>query len=195
MAEFVLIRHGEPDYSECDRRGLFEEGRDLAPLTERGRQQANETALDERLYGATLILASPFTRAIETAAILNREHALPIRVLFDLYEWRPDTTYTARTDEEYDAIELDFNRHMGEWPAGETRCWETISSVKKRVRKALEPFVNEEKVLIVCHGMVMRALSYTDVIPHCGIICMHSDDLYTDQPWNFYMQPLPEKKV
>ena len=38
--EFVLIRHGDPDYSGCVRGGVNGQGFGLVPLTELGRKQA-----------------------------------------------------------------------------------------------------------------------------------------------------------
>ena len=38
--DLLLVRHGEPDYSDVDKRGYAGHGRDLAKLTEKGVQQA-----------------------------------------------------------------------------------------------------------------------------------------------------------
>ena len=34
--DLLLVRHGEPDYSDVDKRGYAGHGRDLAKLTEKG---------------------------------------------------------------------------------------------------------------------------------------------------------------
>ena len=49
MALFYLIRHGEPTYDHLMEHGFYGFGRDLAPLTEGGRKQAEITAKDTRL--------------------------------------------------------------------------------------------------------------------------------------------------
>ena len=36
MMDLLLVRHGEPDYSDIDERGYIGHGRDLAKLTEKG---------------------------------------------------------------------------------------------------------------------------------------------------------------
>ena len=59
--DLLLVRHGEPDYSDVDKRGYAGHGRDLAKLTEKGVQQAEQAAGDKRLPGADLILSSPYT--------------------------------------------------------------------------------------------------------------------------------------
>ena len=41
MTKFYLVRHGQPDYSYVDERGFKGQGRDFAPLTKLGEEQAN----------------------------------------------------------------------------------------------------------------------------------------------------------
>jgi len=95
VGEFYLIRH-------CEAAG---QGAD-APLTERGRVQAEELA--QRLAGLGLrrIIASPFRRAVESATPLARRLGLPLetdgrlkeRVLAadDLPDWREKLAQTFR---------------------------------------------------------------------------------------------------
>ena len=44
MATLYLVRHGQSDYSGLQERGMFGFGRDFAPLSPLGVQQAEETA-------------------------------------------------------------------------------------------------------------------------------------------------------
>jgi len=43
--KLYLMRHGEPSYSSCTKRGLIGQGRDLAALNEVGISQMEEAAL------------------------------------------------------------------------------------------------------------------------------------------------------
>ena len=52
--EFVLIRHGDPDYSACVRGGINGQGFGLVPLSEKGLQQARQVAAHPALAGAQL---------------------------------------------------------------------------------------------------------------------------------------------
>ena len=90
MMDLLLVRHGEPDYSDIDERGYIGHGRDLAKLTEKGVRQAERAAEDTRLQGAELILSSPYTRALQTASIISRITQIPLTVETDLHEWMPD---------------------------------------------------------------------------------------------------------
>lgn len=164
MTKLLLIRHGEPDYSHCDERGYIGHGRDLAPLTEAGVLQAENTAKDERLTGASIILASPYTRALQTAAIISKQTGLDIKVEMDLHEWMPDTTFQYSTFSECLELNKDFDRHKGVYPEGETRKWESVETLRNRVRAVLNQYVHYDQVIVVCHGMVIRTLKYQENI-------------------------------
>ena len=71
MALFYLVRHGEAIYDYMFENGFWGFGRDFAPLSEKGRQQAGITAKDARLKKAELIVSSPYTRALQTAQIIS----------------------------------------------------------------------------------------------------------------------------
>ena len=49
----------------------------------------------------------------------------------------------------------------GEWPAGDSRKWEPVSSVRARVRPVLEQYLHLSNVVVVCHDIVIFSL--TDV--------------------------------
>ena len=113
--DLLLVRHGEPDYSDVDKRGYAGHGRDLAKLTEKGVQQAEQAAGDKRLPGADLILSSPYTRALQTASVISRVTGIPLTVETDLHEWMPDLTFTYTGPEEIPAILKEMERYEGEW--------------------------------------------------------------------------------
>ena len=73
MTTFYLVRHGEPTYKPVDVRKFIGHGRDLAPLTKNGIEGVKKTANDSRLKNCEIIVSSPYTRALQTAAILSKE--------------------------------------------------------------------------------------------------------------------------
>jgi uncharacterized phosphatase len=87
---FFLIRHGETDWSLNDMYQLKGEYRDLPSLTPIGIKQTVDLSKDIRLEKAEFILSSPYTRALQTAAILSKNINLDITVEYDLREWQPD---------------------------------------------------------------------------------------------------------
>ena len=70
--KIVFIRHGEPDFSEVDSRGFIGQGRDFAPLTKNGINQAEKVSKNPLLNNAQIIISSPYTRALQTAAIISK---------------------------------------------------------------------------------------------------------------------------
>lgn len=154
--KIVFIRHGEPDYRLCEERHFIGHGLDLAPLSEIGEEQAKAASENPLLDGAQLIVASPYTRALQTAAIIAGKTGLPLQVEMDLYELIPDKTFQVKSYEEVHELHIDFQKHRGEAPEGEEKRWEGISSMIKRVVPALEKYLNYQKIIVVAHGGVIR---------------------------------------
>ncbi|TDF98106.1 histidine phosphatase family protein [Paenibacillus piri] len=170
MALFYLIRHGEPDWGFKEQRRLSPGRRDFVPLTPLGVEQAERTMNCGELKNCELILSSPYTRSLQTAAVMNRTLGLPLHVEFDLHEWTPDN-WQAQNEAEITELWNDYRLHNGEHPNGETRLWETKSSVMKRTMGVLEKYKHRSKVIVVCHGMVIATLlgHSSEQVPYCGI--------------------------
>ena len=100
MVKIVFMRHSEPDYSFVTARKYIGHGLDLGQLTENGIQLAEKVSFDNRLSGAEIIVSSPYTRALQTAAILSKNRQLDIKVELDLHEWMPDLTFKYSTYQE-----------------------------------------------------------------------------------------------
>lgn len=175
MAIIYLVRHGEADYSDMLEKGFYGFGRSFAPLSERGISQAEATAIDERLKSAELIVTSPYTRALQTAAIISREIGLKISVEVDLHEWEPDKTNQYTTSEEAFMLTREFNLYKGVYPEGQQLRWETLEEVRKRMRKVADKYTDYNKVIFVGHGMAFRTLTYIEQMKPAEIIeCIYS---------------------
>jgi broad specificity phosphatase PhoE len=75
-----------------------------------------EAALQQiRPLDIRLILTSPMTRALQTAALLSRALDLPLAVEFDLHEWVPDRTYSWSTHRHRERFAR--QRWKDAWPA------------------------------------------------------------------------------
>ena len=170
MATFYLVRHGEADYSEMLEKGFYGFGRSFAPLSLQGVIQAEATAIDERLKSAQLIVSSPYTRALQTAAIISRETGLKISVDVDLHEWEPDKTNQYTTSEEAFELTREFNLHKGVYPEGQCMKWETLDEVRQRMRKVADKYADYDKVILVGHGMAFRTLTYIEKMKPAEII-------------------------
>lgn len=167
MTQFIMIRHGEPTYEIVQSRGFKGLGHDLGQLTLQGREQAYLRALDNELKDAELIISSPYTRALETAAIISRITGIPLQVENDLHEWLIDTTMVYEIDD-YRKASDEFWQSKGIRSKDTLYPWESIDSVKNRVDKVLEKYLDYKKVIVVCHGIVINSQTFLgDNLGYC----------------------------
>lgn len=166
----LLIRHGQPDYSEVTERGYIGHGRDLGPLTALGKQQAYEMAKDARLEGVQLIVSSPYTRALQTAAILSRVRDLDIEVEVGLHEWMPDLTYTYSSHEQAKLASHLCRDNKGICPPDSPVRYEELSAVFDRANAVLQKYLSYDKIAVVCHATVMRQFAFAKKIPYCQVV-------------------------
>ena len=156
---FYFIRHGEPDYSEKNTKIYRGFGEQMCPLTQKGCEQIKQTAKDNRLKKADVILSSPYTRALQTAAIISRESGADIQIETDLHEWLANKNYIY----ECEACAInnleEFDKNNGCYPPGEERDWETFEQMRVRALNVLKKYQHYDKVIITCHGRLMQAIT------------------------------------
>lgn len=169
MTTYYLVRHGEPDWGLNEVHGLKGHGRDLPPLTTLGMSQAKQAAQDERLQNADIIICSPYTRTMQTAAIISKETGLDMHVEFDLREWQPDLTFNFDNLETLKQLTDDFDRHNGVYPEGVTCQWESKLMMKTRMDKVLQKYSHYERVIVVGHRMIFTTQIDAKDIPHCSV--------------------------
>lgn len=168
MTTFILIRHGEPRYDEVQSRGYKGMGYELGKLTDLGISQAEERAKDERLTGSQIIISSPYTRALQTAAIISRQTGIKLIVENDLHEWMPDMTHQYQLEPHSSFLE--YIDHKGIKTEDRKYPWETYEHLQKRVGAVLDKYQDYDKVIVVCHGIVISSQThFDDIIEHCGV--------------------------
>ena len=179
MLKVVLIRHSEADYSFVRANKYIGHGLDLAQLTENGIQIAEAASLDSRLDGADIIVSSPYTRALQTAAIISKNRRLDIKVELDLHEWMPDLSFGFADKETADNAVSLFMQNKGLCPQDSEVKYENIDDLFSRAKKALLKYMEYNKVIVVTHGMLMHRFVTTQNIPFCGIYEIDFDGSYT----------------
>lgn len=117
-----------------------------------------------------MIVSSPYTRALQTAQIISRETGLPVEVDIDLHEWIPDQDNLYVTSEESFALAREFTKYKGEYPPDEKFRWETLKSMRQRIRRVADKYSDYDKVIFVGHGMVFRCLTYIEKMRPAEII-------------------------
>jgi len=173
--QVIVMRHGERDYQSCYERGFIGQGLELAPLTENGVKQAEEAAKNPLIDHCSMIVSSPYTRCMQTAAIVSRIRNIPLTVEIDLHEWIPDLTFQNKKGEGY-MYGDDFSANKGKYPEGETRRWESIEMMEKRLLGVLNKYINQNKILLVTHGMLMHQIKSYGHIPNCFVDSFIYDD-------------------
>ncbi|HFU3940469.1 TPA: histidine phosphatase family protein [Streptococcus suis] len=172
--QILFVRHSEPDYSMFDQhdnpRLYAGFGRDLALLTEKGRTLAQEIASDPIFSQAQVVIASSVTRALETATYIAQAQQLPLLVEPFFHEWRPDLTgQNASQDEAVLAHRL-FWENGGAVPESSPVRYETTAEMKERFLQALEKYQAYDRIVIVCHGMLIRQFVPKETIAYCEIL-------------------------
>lgn len=167
---YYLIRHGNPDYSYGDKHGFYGLGNDLAPLNRETEYEVYNTAKDERLKDAEIIISSPYTRALHTAAILSRKLDLEIIVDSDLREWTPDINFNYKGYKESSAAAKEYNENNGVWNKSCKYKWEEKKDLKARFKKALKRYNSYNKVIIVGHQMLFKTVVDNEKIHTTEII-------------------------
>ncbi|WP_157800371.1 histidine phosphatase family protein [Sporolactobacillus pectinivorans] len=165
----VFIRHGEPSYEHVTRKNFVGHGRDLAELSPKGIKQAEQVAKDDRLKSADLILSSPYTRTLQTAAIISKSTGLNIKVETDLHEWLPDLTYQNSGFEHFIELIKEVKHFNG---SHNTNCkyqWESFSNVRNRAEEVLIKYVACMRIVVVTHKILISQFVTQDKIPYCGI--------------------------
>lgn len=158
MATFYFVRHGKTDYSERNKKIFQGFGVNLSPLSAEGVKEIETTSKDKRLLEARMILSSPYTRAVQTAAILSKELQIGIVVETDLHEWLANKNYIYEDDEKAEKNYHEFLTFKGTYPAGRDRDWEDMSSMRKRILPVLEKYRHYQKIIVACHGMLIQSL-------------------------------------
>ncbi|MEG3297927.1 histidine phosphatase family protein [Streptococcus suis] len=172
--QILFVRHSEPDYSMFDQhdnpRLYAGFGRDLAPLTEKGRTLAQEIASDPIFSQAQVVVASSVTRALETATYIAQAQQLPLLVEPFFHEWRPDLTGQNTSQDEAVLAHRLFWENGGAVPESSPVRYETAAEMKERFLQALEKYQAYDRIVIVCHGMLIRQFVPKETIAYCEIL-------------------------
>ena len=189
--KLLMIRHGEPRYDNVKELNLVSY---LGELTPAGVAQAEAVADDERLQDADIIISSPFTRALQTAAIISRKTQIPLIVETAFHEILLDTAHQCTVSEEYTRISYcDFVLNKGIRDTSLEYRWESLEHIVNRAYPAMKKYLNYDKVIVVAHATLIRTFGYQEQgFPYCGIFEREFDENSSFEgfvAWN------PESKV
>ncbi len=143
----VLVRHGDTEWSRCGRHT----GRTDVPLVPEGREQARRLAGLLAPWSFALVLSSPLSRALETAALAGYPDP---EIIDELSEWDYGE-YEGRTSAEICRERPGWTLWSEGVPGGET-----ASAVGARADRVIERAqAVEGDTLCFAHGHVLRVLA------------------------------------
>lgn len=157
MTRLYFVRHGE---SVANIQKQFAGSLDV-PLTEKGRKQAEATALYLSAVVFSKVYASDLLRAFETGAIIASNGNVPIEktpLLREIFagEWEGKT---------YDQLDAEYADSYGVWrhQIGLAVCphGESVAELQRRVQSFIAEVVKRhvgENVCIATHATPIRAL-------------------------------------
>lgn len=188
MTEFILVRHGEPTYDEVVDAGFRGHGLALAPLSDKGIKEVKEIAKNDIFKNSDILISSPYTRAMQTASIIAKENDLDVNVEVLLHEWIPDLSNNYNTTEEFlKLIRLAKDEYVNSKNVPDFKFsdkTESLLHVRQRAFTTLEKYINYDKVIVVCHGLLISTLFKEKVKLHTGDFVMVTSD-YLEENFSF----------
>lgn len=153
MSDFTLyfVRHGESVANLSDRNG-DKRPEDADRLSERGWEQARSLGRRLQGEGLELIVASPMTRAQETAQGIAEVLELPIEIDEDLFEVRQSDAFYAASPDFGDTGTLSWmpTADPNYAPPGAESFADVVARVR-RVQARLAEIASERRVVAVSH--------------------------------------------
>ena len=164
--KIIFVRHGEPDYHELEEHFYTGFGMDLAPLSEKGRQQAQELSKNPLFGSADILVSSAVTRALETASYVACATGLPLRVAPLLHEWQ---VYESGV-ENFEKARTLFLENNGSLPPNSPIQYETATEMKSRFLECMSKYRDYQTVIVVTHRMLIRQFVANEKIDFCQVI-------------------------
>ncbi|MBF7021004.1 histidine phosphatase family protein [Staphylococcus kloosii] len=146
MTEVCLVRHGETDWNKAGKL----QGRTDVPLNETGKLQAQACGKLLQQQSWDVIIASPLSRAKDTAEIINTYLNLPLRVMPEFIERGFG-----------DAEGLTAAERHEKYPNRDSKNSESTEALNRRLKEGLTTINNDypnQKVLLITHGAAIHQI-------------------------------------
>jgi len=167
--EIVFVRHGVPDYSLSDKRKMSQLEKDYAPLARDYIHEIHAVAKSLQSEKAEIIISSPYTRALQTAEIINRKLDLELFVEHDLREWRADLSGGYVELQERDRRWGEYRSSLKNATKPQNVSYESWLELRNRAESVLSQYCHFSKVIVVSHFNVFESLAgYQEKGIECG---------------------------
>ena len=142
----------------CIERKMCKLEKDYAPLERAGIAQIMTQSQSTIFDNADLMLSSPYTRALQTAEIINRRLQLDLFVEHDLREWKADRTGGYISLLERDRRWGEYRALLKERKPMREKPYESVNELSARVKAILEQYSENKKIILVSHFNVLESL-------------------------------------
>jgi broad specificity phosphatase PhoE len=170
------MRHAQPDFSGVNRWAPPGWPVDLAPLAPTGEDQVKAQIPTVLKFDPEVVITSPVTRALHTALCMSSDLRVPLKVEFDLREWFPDVRLKRLSWEQLLERQEEFETLKGEWPLGETRPWETVTSMRERLLSVFRRYTSFRRVVANSHQEPIRAIAEVNEVGHASLTRLEWSD-------------------
>lgn len=163
----VLVRHGEVNRTVLRAHDSVYSGArfDFVPLSDAGVRQAEQAAATLSHLRPRLIITSPYTRTLQTAAVLSQQLACPFSVDLRLHDWLPVRDGTSPiTAALVQAKIREYQSWEADGPLPPTRTWETPDEMRTRLQSAIRAHQDAVPLVVVTHEAPIRAIVGSVVI-------------------------------
>ncbi len=178
----LLIRHGQSEFNAVFNRTRVDPGIRDPRLTELGRAQAREIAGELAAYGIGRIIASPYSRAIETALLIAERVGAEIEIDPSVGERAAYVcdigSSPAELKRRFPALEfghLDDPWFHDHETLGRHETEDEIAARGRRFRERAAGFPDRSEVLVVTHWGFIRALTGQEV-KNAQVVRLQFDD-------------------
>ena len=147
MTAICMVRHGETDWNAA---GRIQGSTDI-PLNDKGRRQAKEAGHFLKKEKWDLVIASPLSRAMETAKIICSEMHEEKILTMDCFAERGFGEAEGLTKEE----------RAERFPDGHFPGAEPYEGFRERVMEGIDEIRRKypsQKILLIAHGAVIKAI-------------------------------------
>ena len=76
-----------------------------------------------------------------------------------MHEWLANKNYIYDNEEINERNYQQYEYYQGKYPEGNEMIWESAQKMQERVLAVLKRYERYKKVIVVCHGMIIQAVT------------------------------------
>lgn len=167
----ILLRHAQSEFNEVYSVSGVDPGIEDPKLTGRGHRQARDAVAKLGQYPLNRILASPYTRTLQTAEIIAEGLGLPVAVEAEVRERGAFICDigTPRDELAQRWPALDFSHLDEQWWNHDTESDDAVVVRADRFRQAAQAWPDHDRTLVITHWGFIRGLTGQSV-QNCDIV-------------------------